>query len=193
MQVCLIPVLPIHLHTEIPYPSVVHSRGEPCSASSARCLFQYSCSTQLFSTQVCFWSALRQMGVSQCRCLPQVCFLPVLADVFSTGSLPCRCVPRRCLCMKDSRSGSAPNRSASYHRVATPRVSPHLCGLTDVTAAHVGVPSCTSARPLLCLFRVTGLGSRYRCARGAAPPPAWLRPLIAFRCTSRKCAPLPGE
>lgn len=98
----------------------------------------------------------------------------VTIQLFYTGSLPCRCVPRRCFFMRDSPSGSAPNRSASYHRVSMPRVSPHLCGLTDVTAIHEGVSSGTSAPLTFPHYRI-GFPLQVRTRRGPtsrlAPPP----------------------
>lgn len=64
------------------------------------------CSIQLFSTQVSFHSAILQIDVIQCRCLPQVCFLHIRADVFFTGLLLCRYVPHRYFFIRDSPSES---------------------------------------------------------------------------------------
>lgn len=142
--------------------------------AAGRCLLEGSCSVQLFPTQVCFFAAIFRVDVIQGRCLPQVCF---------SLTCPCRCLFHRFaplqVCtmqvstaqvfvfLRDSPSGSAPNGSASYRRVSTPRVSPHLYDLTDVPTIHAGVSFFFF---FFCFSAFIGFGSRYRCARGAAPP-----------------------
>lgn len=177
----LIQVLPIHFHTKIPYSSVVHFIGELCicvfktvhQSASVGCLLSRSCSIQLFSTRVYFYSAILQTDVIQRRCLPQACFLHVLVDVFSIGLPPCRCVPRRSFFIRDSPPGSAPDRSASYLGVSMPRV----CGPTDLPAMRAGASSSTCALLLLFTspnYRI-GFPLQVRSRRGRtsrlAPPP----------------------
>lgn len=106
------------------------------------------CSTQLFSTRVGFHSAILQIDVIQCRCLPQVCFLHIRADVFFTGLLLCRYVPHRYFFIRDSPSES-PRQECLIPGVSITRVSPHLCDPTDVPVIQVKIYVCTCALPPL--------------------------------------------
>lgn len=157
MQVCLVPVWPIHCRTAIPYPRVVHSAGEPRSrvfephtrmaqaGVGYNAAVPYSC-----FPQVCFFcSAILRTPVLQGGCPPQVCFRHVLAPDLFCGVAPMQVGPSQVFFfIRDPMWVAPPNRSAWYHRVSRPRVSPHLGDLTDAPALHAGVSSSSFALPL---------------------------------------------
>lgn len=147
------------------------------------------CSIQLFSTQVCFHSAILQTDVIQC--------------IGALLTHPCRCLLYRFAPMQVWATRVlfhygltiwvSPRQECLIHR----RLSipcPHPGAILQTRPQWRWEVPLTPARssPFSCP-PITGLGSRYRCALSAAPPSLGSALSSRLRCTSRKCPSLPGE
>ena len=85
-----------------------------------------------------------------------------------------------------------PQKGVPHTSVSPGLLCLHTCEVLQMCSKYRWEFPLAPARfRLFLLLPFIGLGSRYRCARGKAPPPSWLHPLISAQVHKPEVRSLP--